>query len=203
MSATYKIRVFTTRLAPNETFHTSQLLSFGTRWAVDQALCRMVKNGVLRRLARGLFVVNTATAELITAIEVAQHKARAFGNQIIEHATDAAYRLGILPEGNRATTFASSGSSSSFLFHGKTRIFFKRVSARKRKLAESTMGDVLRSLWQIGDHDDILRDMMRADELIGRSDRQELPSLAGLMPTWLHCRFKWNASPPPRPKATG
>jgi hypothetical protein len=202
MSATYKIRLFAARLAPDEIFHTSQLLSFGTRWAVDQALCRMVQAGTIHRLARGLFISAGPAAALVTLKQAAEKKVEAFGNKIVEHATDAAYRLGIGSSPNLQPTFATSGSSSSFLFNDQVRVHFRRASAKKRKLSDSTIGDVIRSLWNLGETGCSREAMMAADQFIGRSDRRELPSLAGLMPTWLHCRFKWRAGPAPKRAAT-
>jgi hypothetical protein len=201
MSATYKIRLFTARLAPGEIFSTSQLLSFGTRWAVDQALCRMVKSGAIHRLARGLFIAEGPLATLVTAAQAAQRKAAAFGHEIVEHAADAAYRLGIGSNPNASPTFATAAGSSSFLFNETTRVFFRRASAKKRKLSETGMGDVIRSLWQLGENGCGREAVLTAYQFVGRSHRAQMPELAGLMPTWLHCRFKWRAGPRPREAA--
>lgn len=198
MSATYKIRVFAARLAPNEMFHTSQVLAFGTRWAVDKALSRLVQSRVLHRLGRGLFIQAGPDALLVTAEAAARYKAAAFGNQIVEHATDTGHRLGIQSRPNPAPTFATSGCSSSFLFNGETRVYFKRASARKRQLSQTKMGDVVRALWQLGRKNCDLEDIRTANISPGRSDRLQLPSLAGLMPTWLHCRFRWHDAPRPK-----
>ena len=195
MSATYKIRLFTARLEPGEIFSTSQLLSFGTRWAVDQAMCRMVSSGAVHRLARGLFVVAGPLVTLVTATQVAQRKAEAFGHEIVEHAADTAYRLGIGSHPNVSPTFATAGASSSFLFNETTRVYFSRSSAKKRKLSKTVMGDVIRSLWQLGKHGCSREAVAAAYQFIGRTHRAQMPELAGLMPTWLHCRFKWRAGP--------
>lgn len=196
MSATYKIRFFIAKnLAPGEIFSTSQLLSFGTRCAIDQALCRMVKVGVLHRLARGLFIVPGAQALLVSARQAAEKKAAAFGHAIVEHVSDLSHRLGIGNNPNSNPTFATTAGSSSFLFNGVTRIHFRKASAKKRKLSETKMGEVIRSLWDLG-RSGCSKDVVRsANAFISRSQRQELPSLAALMPTWLHAYFKWRASP--------
>jgi hypothetical protein len=202
MSATYKIRLFTTRLEPGEMFSTSQLLSFGTRSAVDQAMCRMVKSGGVHRLARGLFIVAGPLATLVTAAQAAERKAEAFGHKIVEHAADAAYRLGIGSNPNASPTFATAAASSSFLFNQTRRVHFRRASAKKRKLSETAMGDVIRSLWQLGEDGCGREAVLTAYQFVGRTHRAQMPELAGLMPTWLHCHFKWRAGPPPREAAS-
>ena len=191
MSATYKIRKFLVTQPDDEMFTTAQLLAFGTRAAVDQALCRMVSRGVIQRIARGLFVISIDKANVVTVMEAAQKKARAFGHAVMEHALDLAHRLEIMHEPNLTPTLATTGSSSSFLFKETTRIRYKRESAKKRQLAGSIMGDIIRSLWYLSKRHCDRTVLMRAVQRVGRTDRQQLRALSGLMPTWLHNYFVW------------
>ena len=192
MSATYKIRRFLAKLPTDEMFQTAQLLTFGTRAAIDKALSRMVATGAIQRLARGLFIVSIEKANSLTAMEVAQRKAKPFGHSVMEHAADVAHRLRIISEPNLQPTFATSGSSSSFMFKGATRVFYKRSSPKKRQLAGTKMGDIIRSLWYLGRRSCDQQTLMDADYSLGRSDRMHLPALAALMPTWLHALFVWH-----------
>jgi hypothetical protein len=53
MSTTLRIRQFIANLPQALIFSTRDLLNFGTRAAVDQCLCRLVRKGNIRRLAWG------------------------------------------------------------------------------------------------------------------------------------------------------
>ena len=49
------IRQHISRLEKSQPFTTKEFLIYGTRTAVDQTLCRLVKDGFIVRLARGVF----------------------------------------------------------------------------------------------------------------------------------------------------
>ncbi len=63
------------QLPAGQLFATRHLLAYGSRAAVDQALYRLVRSGVIVRLARGVFVRQEAGAGLPSALQVAAVKA--------------------------------------------------------------------------------------------------------------------------------
>jgi len=66
-------------LPARQPFSTRDCLVYGKRSAVDQELYRLVKNGEIRRLARGLFVRDQKIE--FSVFEIANLKAQAFGRK--------------------------------------------------------------------------------------------------------------------------
>src|SRR5215472_2800695 len=64
-------------------FTTRDCLIYGVRAAVDQTLYRLVKNGTIRRLARGIFVRDER--KYFSAYKIAKLRAEAFGRKIMRH----------------------------------------------------------------------------------------------------------------------
>lgn len=177
------IRRHITRLPRNHIFKTREFLSYGSRTAVDQVLFRMVRSGLIIRLARGVFV--REGSKIPELFEIARAKAGAFGKQILRHCNDVAFDLGLTAAGNAEPTFATSGSSSSFLA-GATRVHLRHIGPRKVHLGESQAGKALRSLWHLG------RGLCKNFHIVStqakfllRSDRDEFRQSIAWMPTWM------------------
>lgn len=159
---------------------TRDFLTYGSRGAVDQALSRLVKSGILIRVARGVFIREGSI--MPSAMEVARAKARAFGKEIARHAADLAKELGLTNVVSQVQRFAVNGRSSSFLL-GAARIFLKGTSMRKMRLANSRAGDAIRALWHLGYCDP--QHIYLATSDFTREDRNEFRRLVAWMPTWL------------------
>ncbi|WP_216329207.1 DUF6088 family protein [Deinococcus aestuarii] len=78
-----EVRQFVARQPEGEPFFPTELLLYGTRASIDQALSRLTSNGVIERVARGVYVkprrgriVNRAPPSPVT---VARTSARARG----------------------------------------------------------------------------------------------------------------------------
>ncbi len=105
-SVASKVRALARSFAQNVAFTTGQLLCCGTRSAVDTALCRLAKNGVIERLAAGVYRYVSSVIENPSAFEIAKIKAERFGKRIAEYArSDFA---------SESLTFNTDGCSSSF-----------------------------------------------------------------------------------------
>jgi len=95
MAASSLIRRHILTLPEGGTFTTRDVLCFGTRAAVDQALSRMVKARKIRRLARGVFAKDPSYSEEYSLFEIAKLKAQAFGRKITQHPWTIASELGM------------------------------------------------------------------------------------------------------------
>src|SRR5262249_39792644 len=138
MWTTAQIRRQLARMAGTKPFSIREFLACGARAAVDQAFARLVKNGELIRVARGLYI--KATSPLPSVLEVALAKAAAFQRTIAMHGSQAALLLKISEKLSQNQTvkehvFATSGRSSSFRF-GNQVIRFVGASARKLQLGD-------------------------------------------------------------------
>lgn len=129
MSTTHFIRRFIFSLPTNKLFSTRDVLIYGTRSSVDQALCRLVKSGILIRLARGIFTRESDHLHNFSHFDIAQFKAQAFHKQITAPGINFAYELGLIskPDNNdHKLVFYINGSSSKFKT-GKVTILFSLV----------------------------------------------------------------------------
>jgi len=190
MATTSNIRRHIFRLPKGRPFTTRDLLGYGSRSAVDHALFRLVKSGMIVRLARGVFVMVDAMSQIPTVLEVARVKARSFGKQIAVHGADAAHALGLPVPANGQTTYATDGCSSSFRY-GNVVIHFKRVSHRKFLLGDGRSGLLLRALWHLGPNVCNRNTVKEAGSNLMRTDRRELRELICLIPDWISRCFSW------------
>lgn len=186
----------------DEPFTTRDLLNYGSRSAIDDCMYRLVKEGVIHRITRGVFVRMKANGKhpYFTQREVAEIKAGSFGRKLQTHpfkkAKEIAIRLGLIKPGQKwlgecerlETTYEISGPSSSFMYQG-IRIFFKKTTRRKIQLGDSRAGLVMRALWYNGfwhkfalmTHDG----QMKAFQGLHGGDKMEIRKSSALIPAWL------------------
>ena len=188
MSTTPFVRRHIFRLPLQKLFSTREFLMYGTRGSIDKALSRLVKRGVIVRLARGIFVRAGSILSSITAFDMAKIKAESFGKQIATWGGDLAKELGIMTWQGSKKVYCVNGSSSSFKF-GDMTIQFKKACARKMRFGDNPAGKTLRALWYLGRLcvDDIcVEKSMRS---CFRVDRQEIRQSLGWLPAWLGSHF--------------
>lgn len=184
MWTTSYIRRHICRLADGTLHTTRDFLKYGSRAAVDQTLYRMVKEGYLRRLARGVFRQASCRLPLPTPFAVAMAKARAFGRDIMTDGADAALALGLATSGNSEPTFASTGPTTQFCL-GSWTVRLRGSCPRKTMLGDTAVGLILRALWHMGRWDVNSAVVALAARNLGRRERAKLRQSAGLMPYWV------------------
>lgn len=166
-------------------FSTRELLIYGTRAAVDQTLYRLVNIGKIIRLARGLFIRFFHGMPSPSLAEIAKHKAKAFGRQIISHGRDAAKALGLVSSAKRkrGSIFAVSGRSSKFRA-GDRVIRLEGTSPRKMAFGESRIGIMIRAMWHAG-KESLRENIEIATSELRHEERQQLRLSVGTMPDWM------------------
>ncbi len=119
-STAARVRKLIRAIAANVIFSTAEFLHCGSRNAVDIALCRLVKSGMIERLASGIFVVVPDKGSLPAAEAIAGAKALRFNKTI----------LGTVP--GQLAAFFTDGCRTSFAsVHG--RLQFKQIAPSKLK----------------------------------------------------------------------
>lgn len=119
LSIAAKVRAMIKSFGVNIAFTTGQLLGCGNRKAIDVELCRLVKKGLIKRLAYGMFIQITAAIKIPGSFEIAKLKASRFGKWIDPAA-----------ETHRDNVYHTNGCKSSFkTVYG--RIQFKHIAPRK------------------------------------------------------------------------
>ena len=160
-------------------FSSGDFLSAGTRAAVDQALFRLMKDGTIVRVARGLY----ATAgQRVDAQTVASALARKTG----EH-------VGLAPaqDPGKVLVVPTSGLSRTLKAAGHT-VLFQRMSQRKVQLAASPKGRVLLELWTRGMKNLTTLEIQRTT---GDWAEGEIDSYAALIPAWLRTAIQQANAP--------
>jgi hypothetical protein len=160
-------------------FSSADFLSSGTRAAVDQALFRLMKNGTIVRVARGLYA---AAGQHVNAQTVASALARKTGEHVGLAQTEEHGDLLVVPTSGLSRTLKAAGHT----------VQFRRMSQRKVQLAASPKGRVLLALWTQGMKSLTTLEIQRAT---GDWLEEEINSFAALMPAWLRTAIQQANAP--------
>lgn len=133
-------------------FTSSDFLDMAARAAVDQALSRLVKNGKLRRLARGLYDFPKVHPKLgplsPTPGDVAQALARETGSHVQISGIRAANALGLTTQVPARSTYLTDGPSRVVL--GKRIVDLRHASPKHLIAPGSAAGTVVQALRHVG-----------------------------------------------------
>ncbi len=180
------VRRHITAAEPSRIFTTREMQYCGSRGAVDQELSRLVKVGVLIRLANGVFVRHDHPSPFLPPDEIVQAKAAAFGKRIARDGTETLAQLNVTDTPRDKLFYSSSGCTTEFnlTLHGM-RVQLKGVSERKMQLGDSAPGTLLRALWQLGDKKCSSSLIHNAMQLLNRPEKESIWEVIFLMPAWL------------------
>ena len=168
-------------------FTPDELLSIGSRAAVDQALSRLTRSGEIRRLGRGIYdypKISARLGPLSPAPEtIAEALARQEGVHLQTSGARAANALGLTTQVPGRLTFLTDGTPRSRRV-GNQVIELKRAAPRKLRGAGTLAGTVLQALRYLGpEHvdDHVVEHLAR---LLSPSDKRELRAIANAAPGW-------------------
>ncbi|ODV43430.1 hypothetical protein AWV79_17420 [Cupriavidus sp. UYMMa02A] len=167
-------------------FTPTDFLDVGGRAAIDQALSRLTRSGMLRRLARGLYdfpKVHPKLGPLSPAPDdVAQALARETGSQVQTRAR-AANVLGLTTQVPAKSTYLTNGPSRRVVL-GKRVIDLRHASPKHLIAPGSAAGTVFQALRHVGP--------VRAADVVqvaasrlSASDKRTLASTAIQAPAWM------------------
>jgi len=134
-------------------FTSAELLEFGTRASVDQALSRLVRAGIIERIARGVFVkpeISRFVGKVMPEpAKVAAAVAKASRSIVQIHGAEAARRFGLSTQTPLQPVFSTSGPSRVVRF-GAMEIRLQHAGSGKLALAGRPAGEALAALWYLG-----------------------------------------------------
>jgi len=156
-------------------FTPKDFLDFGSRDAVDQALSRLVKQGDLRRISRGLFDIPRVNAALKRPAApdvdaVVDAIARRDDVAIVPTGMAAANRLGLTTAVSAKNAYLTDGRSRAFKIGNRT-ITLKHAGRKLMAIKSGPAGDAVRALHWLGP------DMARDDHVVATL-RRKLPDSA-------------------------
>ena len=165
---------------------TKGLLKLGSRAQVNRTLSRLVKEGVIRRIFRGMFVRPRKSrffgSVMPDADEIVKVLARDRGETIQKQGAEAVNLLGLCTQMPVLPIFWTSGPSREFRI-GKLPVKLKHVSPRKLQMAGQAPGLALSALWCLG------KDMVNTDVVRTIQKKLTAADFAALkqadMPAWM------------------
>lgn len=177
----------------------SDFLDLGSRQAVDLALHRLVKNGVIRRLARGVYDYpkrHPKLGELLPSVEqIATALAGRDRARIQPSGAYAANTLGLSEQIPAKAVFLTDGPSRLVKI-GPMTIELRRTTPRNMAAAGRLSGLVIQAFRELGQEhvtDARIRHLQRTLSL---NKRRELLKDLQLAPAWMHRHFRALAEEP-------
>jgi hypothetical protein len=153
MTIVEAIRNRINEIGVGESFTSTQFNALGTRASVDQTLSRLVKQGEIISISRGVFVRPKRSRYVGEVMpepsKVAQAIATAHGETIQVHGAEAARRLGLTTQMPLQAVFYTSGPSRELKL-GNLPLILKHVARRKLALSGRPSGLALSALWYLG-----------------------------------------------------
>ncbi len=166
----------------------ADFLDLGSRSAVDQALSRNVRGGVLRRVARGLcdlprmhprFGLNPTTVE-----EFLKALSRRDGIRIRWSGASAAHALGLTDQVPMKAVYLTEGKTRSFVL-GNLPIRLKHTSQRTMRIPGDATYDVIQGLRWIGRAHVNGELVLRLQRCLTRHHKRQLLRDFKFAPVWM------------------
>ncbi len=170
-------------------FSSSNFMGLGNRAALDQALSRLVKQKLIRRLAPGLYHyprINPKLGGVINPLPdaVAKAVARKTGNRIIPSGAIAANVLGLSMQVSTKAIYLIDGQPRKVCFGSQT-IVFRAAAPRTMAVSGRVSAIVFQALRHIGRDsitDSVVRQLRRS---LSAKDRQTLRKDIPLAVEWM------------------
>ncbi len=187
MSTTEAIRTHIRSVPKGKPFTTSLFTHCGPRGTVDRALSRIVHDGEITRLSRGVFArprKSRFVGNVIPGVfEVIQAIARDNGETVQVHGAEAARRLGLSTQVPTMPVFLTSASSRSIRIGNITVRMIHTSNRRRLQFAGATAGLALSALWYLGKHNVTTETVAAIASAVGAEEFEKLRSAD--VPAWM------------------
>lgn len=185
---TRQIRHYIQTIPVGQPFTQADFTGYGTRMSIDQALCRMVKAGLIERVTRGVFVrpeVSPYVGKVMPEpFKVAQSLTKSTGAIVQINGAEAAQRLGLTTQVPVKSIFHTSGPTRHIRM-GNMEVTLKHVSPRKLALAGQPAGLALAALWYLGKKGVSTSTLAKLQNKLPTSEFEALKSAKNVMPAWM------------------
>lgn len=142
------------RMPKGKPFTSSRFLKHGPRTAVDRALARLVENGEIERLSRGVFVrprTNRFIGKVMPSIsESVMAIAKRNGEVVQIHGAEAARRFKLSTQVPTLPVYYTSGSSRTIQIRNVEVRLMHTSNRRRLQFAGQKIGIALTALWYLG-----------------------------------------------------
>ena len=188
MTIAEAVRIAVLKQPRGEPFTTSRLLKLGPRATVDQALSRLVREGVLTRVRRGVYM-RPKQSRLVGIVPadpeaVVRAIAKSTGETITPTGATAANQLGLTTQMVLGYVYRTSGRSRDVRI-GRVTVKLRHASARQLALANTPAGTALAALRYLGPQAVTERTILQVRSRIGERQFAHLSNATWAMPAWL------------------
>ncbi len=174
-------------------FSQADFLMFGTRAAVDHALARLAKSGVIDRLSRGIYVRPAVNRYIGKVTPMAEAVLAAIGRKTGERVqvcgAKAAAEFGFTTQHPLVTPYDTTGTTRR-LNAGGREIALHHCNARKMVLAGRPAGVGLAALWHLGPKRVDEAALARIEEVLDPREFRALRRVMVTQPAWLGAAFR-------------
>ena len=173
---------------PGKVFTPADFLHLGSRAAVDQALSRLVREGAIRRLRRGLYDQPRDHAIfgklLPDSIRIAQAVADKSQLRIQPSGAYAANLLGLTEQVPLTLTFLTDGPSRTVTV-GRQTVMLKHTTPKNMATAGRISGLVIQALRHMKQTHTDVKAISKLSQTLSDSDKLTLRQDAHLAPAWI------------------
>lgn len=182
-----------TALGRGAIFVPTDFLSFGSRQAIDIVLHRLVKKGMIRRLARGIYDFPKEHPKLGKLQPSPEKIAEALvGRDCTRIQPTGAYAaniLGLSEQVPAKIVFLTDGRSRTIKI-GTTIIYLRRTTLKNMAMAGRLSGLLVQALRELGKENITPERIEHLKRTIPLNIRQELLKDIRFVPEWMHSIFK-------------
>jgi hypothetical protein len=187
ISETIKNQIETLPLG--EAFTAKSLLELGSRASVDQALSRLCKAGIIRRVTRGVYVkpvIGRLTGQevLPDVYSIVKTQAEAQGAVIAPHGAVAVNRFGLSTQNPVKLVLLTSGRSKTVKIHGQE-VRFQHVAASRLLEANTLAGLAITALHYLGPKESTVANVQRIFKQLPEVERSRFERVVPALPTWM------------------
>ena len=187
MSTTESIRAHLRGIPKGKPFTTSRFAALGPRGTVDRALARLVEQGEIERLARGVFVRPRKSRYVGSVLpgvgEIVHAMAAASGETVQMHGAEAARRLGLTTQVPVAPVYHTNASSRSIQVGNTIVRMIHTSNPRRLQFAGEEAGLALAALWYVGKDDATVHTVAAVRSAIKPKSFEKLRSAQ--VPAWM------------------
>ena len=187
MSTMEAIRIRIRSLPKGKPFTASRFVNCGQRGAIDRSLSRIVHEGEIERLSRGVFVrpqKSRFVGNVVPSVfEVIQTIAKNNGETVQVHGAEAARRLGLSTQVPTVPVFHTSASSRSIRIGNMTVRMIHTSNHRRLQFAGEVAGLALAALWHLGKDNVTAETVATIKSAVGAEEFEKLRSAD--VPGWL------------------
>ena len=187
MSTAQAIGAKIKRLPKGKIFTHDPFLEYGSRNTVDRTLSRLVSEGKIMRLARGVFVrpsTNRYVGKVVPNVRnIVKVIAQRNGETVQVHGAEAARRFGLTTQVPLYPVFLTNGPSRTLQVANIPVRLIHTSSRRRLQFAGEVAGVALAALWYLGKRNVSPKDINKIKAALSPREFKRL--LSADMPAWM------------------